>query len=63
MYIKASEQDRFDAMVVLLENSADPNLKNISGETAIEAALLKGEFDKVDSIKKYLDNIKYATFS
>lgn len=56
LYLMSSEQDGFDVMVVLLENGANPNLKNAIQQTAIEAALLRGETDKVELIKKYIDD-------
>ena len=56
LYLMASEQDGLDSMVVLLESGADPNIKNSDGETAIEAALSRGESDKVELIRKYIND-------
>lgn len=56
LYLMAAEQDGFEVMVVLLENGANPKLKNSRGETALEAALLRGETDKVNLIKKYTND-------
>lgn len=54
LYVQASEEGGFEVMIVLLENGADPNHKNIRGKTPMDTARLRGELDKVELMKKYI---------
>jgi ankyrin repeat protein len=51
LLILAGEIDGYDSMVVLLEAGADPNIKNNSGESALDIAKSREEDDKVELLE------------
>jgi hypothetical protein len=63
----ASMSDYIDLVRLLLENDADPNIRNSNGESAYELALSYGNTDIAELIKYYIDlqrlqqNLAFAT--
>lgn len=53
LYVATTEHEDIDVMEVLLENGANPNHKNVRGETPYDAAKLMGYTEKVALIEKY----------